>query len=390
MGHLVEQEMSRSKASSDAETTRFWQACFINWCDTKHVPDPCGSEEGYERIACYFIKSLILTNNCRADTARGYADAINTLFDLRNFELPIEFSNKMNMVAKTIANLKKEEDVAKQRSPLTAEIFVHLKKLADESFRDSESNAVFDWFCVIRILGFRCAQYAQKTQTKVEIHKYPSGKQVVKAFVRADWTFYDKKGRIIVIHGEAKFDSLGKCRVIFRIQKNRQNGQKLTFRADPKHPEICPARAAYRIYLRSICLGQSDNEPMGVFVNNKGVTKYLTGGKIADILQKAAKIAHPDWTADEISRITSHSGRVQALVLLSEAGKPPTFMKARLRWLGESFRLYLRDTAGINLQHNDALDKASVLVIELLGGNLDILPNVIPVDNEMGNFDEQD
>ena len=129
---------------------------------------------------------------------------------------------------------------------------------------------------------------------------------------------------------------------------------------------------------------------MAVFVNKKNAKKYFTGNKIAEILQKAARIAHPDWTDEEISRITSHSGRVWALVLLDEAGKLPTFMKSRLRWLGDSYRLYLRDTAALTNQHNAALDSASAQMLALLGGNLDTLPDIVPFDDEMGDFNERD
>ena len=84
---------------------------------------------------------------------------------------------------------------------------------------------------------------------------------------------------------------------------------------------------------------------MAVFVNNQGQTKYLTGSKIAEILQSVAKTTHPDMTPDEISRISSHSGRVWAVVLLNEAGKSPDFIKSRLRYMINSYRFYLQDTS---------------------------------------------
>lgn len=62
------------------------------------------------------------------------------------------------------------------------------------------------------------------------------------------------------------------------------------------------------------------------------------------------------------------------VVLLSEAGKDLDIMKlkSRLCWLGESYRLYLHDTAEItNTMHGDALQKASQRVMALLGANKD-------------------
>ncbi len=93
-----------------------------------------------------------------------------------------------------------------------------------------------------------------------------------------------------------------KLKVTFRIQKNCQNGQSITFVADDKHPQIYPVCSAYRIFLRTKQLGQSDNQPMGVFVNKQGITKYFTGSKITEVLQSIAKACHPDLTRDELRK----------------------------------------------------------------------------------------
>jgi hypothetical protein len=96
---------------------------------------------------------------------------------------------------------------------------------------------------------------------------------------------------------------------------------------DDDHPNSCPVRAAYRIFLRAKRLGQSDLQPLGLFVNKFGITKYLTGNKIADTLRFTARTAHPpDMPDDELKSFSSHSGRVWALVLLDEAGMTPDFM----------------------------------------------------------------
>ena len=178
--------------------------------------------------------------------------------------------------------------------------------------------------------------------------------------------------------------------VTFRIQKNRRNGQKITIVADDSYPEICPVKAAQRIAVRAKRLGQLDHEPLAVFLNHQNQKKYLTGNKIAEILQATASLVHPDLTKDEISRFSLHSGRVWALVLLDEAGMSPEFIQFRLRWLGTSYRLYLRDTSVIQSKHISALNKASNEVIRLLGNNSTILPSDVPIDEEMGEYNSED
>jgi hypothetical protein len=128
-----------------------------------------------------------------------------------------------------------------------------------------------------------------------------------------------------------------KLKVTFRIQKNRENGQSITLAADDKNHHICPVRAAHRIYLRAKHLGQSDDQPMGVFVNHQGIVRYLTANKIAEVFQSVAKTYHPDLTRDENMRFSSYSIRLWAVVLLDEAGMNPDFIKSRLRWMGDSY-----------------------------------------------------
>ena len=326
----------------------------------------------------------MLDNNSHSKTVKGYAESINTLFRLRGFPVPVDLSNKNNMCTRLIDALENEEVIAKQRNPITNEMFASMEKLARESPKDSAISTIFDFFCLIQITGFRIAEYGQTTQTKVDMHEYPSGNSVVKAFLPTDWIFKNEKGCLVKIQGlDGNTVAPSKVKITFWIQKNRQNGQAITIAADNDHPTICPVRAAYRILLRAKRLGQTDDQPMAVFVNNQSQTKYLTGSKIAEILQSVAKTSHPDMTPDEISRISSHSGRVWAVVLLDEAGKSPDFIKSRLRYMGDSYCFYLRDTSVIQHQHIEALKMNSILITKLLGPNHSALPDTVPIDYDM-------
>ena len=284
----------------------------------------------------------MLDCNPRSATVQGYAQSINKLFEYRGFPIPANLSDRENMTTKLIHMREREESIARRRSPISKEMFVAIANHASDSDIDSVESVIFDWITLGRVAGFRVAEYAQTTQDKVDEYEYASGNRVIKAFIPLDWNFYDKKGRLITVHSlDGSADPPAKIKLTFRIQKNRQNGQSITFVADNRHPDICPVRAAYRIFLRAKRLGQSDNQPMGVFTNHHGITKYLTANKIAEVLQSFAKICHPDLTRDEIMQFTSHSIRVWAVVLLDEAGMNADFIKSRLRWMGDSYRSYL-------------------------------------------------
>ncbi len=61
-----------------------------------------------------------------------------------------------------------EEVIAKQRNPITNEMFPSTEKLAQEYPRDLPISVLCDLFCLIRITGFRVAEYAWTTQTKID------------------------------------------------------------------------------------------------------------------------------------------------------------------------------------------------------------------------------
>ena len=108
---------------------------------------------------------------------------------------------------------------------------------------------------------------------------------------------------------------------------------------------------------------------MGVFVNKQGITKYFTGSKITEVLQSIAKACCPNLIRDERMHFSSHSGRIWAIILLDKAGMNPNFIKSQLRWMGDSYRLYLQDTAVLQHKHITALDKALDEFLTLFGEN---------------------
>ena len=76
------------------------------------VPDPCGNDVGYQRIAAVYIMFLYFGMNyknkvnIRTVTVSGYAVAVNTLFTLKGFKPPIESSNPNNLGGIIIINRK--------------------------------------------------------------------------------------------------------------------------------------------------------------------------------------------------------------------------------------------------------------------------------------------
>jgi hypothetical protein len=201
----------------------------MKWCTQKFIPDPCGSKLGYEQLVACFIKNLMLDCNSRLATVQGYVQSINKLFEYRGLLIPADLSDRENITSKLLHAREREETIARRRSPITKEMFVEIANLACDSDHNSAVSVTFDWLALGRILGFWVAEYAQITQSQVDEYEYASGKKVIKAFIPSDWSFYNKKGRLITKHSlEDTHVTPKKLKVTFRIQKNRENGQSIT------------------------------------------------------------------------------------------------------------------------------------------------------------------
>ncbi len=103
-------------------------------------------------------------------------------------------------------------------------------------------------------IGPRVREYSQTTQDKVDYHVYPSGTRVIKAFTANDFIFYDKSGHILKKINDSTLDLATSVQITWRIEKNRQTGQKIKLSMDTKNPAICPVWGALRMVMRASCL----------------------------------------------------------------------------------------------------------------------------------------
>ena len=132
--------------------------------------------------------------------------------------------------------------------------------------------------------------------------------------------------------------------------------------------------------------------PLTIYKNKNGEIKYITHQKVTEIIRKAVKAVYPNMPKNTLSKYSCHSIRVWSCVCLDEAGKSPDFIKKRLRWMGESYRVYLRDTNKINEQHRDALMASSQATMALIETVEDtVFDQLSPEDAiQAGEYDDGD
>jgi hypothetical protein len=290
-----------------------------------------------------------------------------------------------------IMNHQKEEDIAVQQYPLNLEILAKLATMASSSpSMDSKKNLIFDMTCLGRFIGPHVSEYAQTSSKKVDYHIYPSGKEVIKAFTADDFVFFDKSGHTLELNDNSCLDQAHKVKITRSIQKNCRNSQNITLSSKKTCHTICAIRAAGRMVLCARRLGQPNNMPVACY-SYKEMIIYLTGKCIADLFREAVKAIHPRTSKAKLSRYSAHLLRVWPCVLLDEAGMSPEFIMARLRWMGNSFRMYLRNTGIIQDKHCNSLRAASQEVINLIAGSLVNNPDLVGItmveaDNTMGDY----
>ena len=378
MGNRIDQEVAMSRRDKKIETEAARQAHYIQWGLIMGIIDPCGHQRGYQRIVAIYVGYLMSGVNfrnkdsLRSNTIKGYVTGINSLFTLRGMEVPIVLSDPNNMVGILINNLIKEEDIARQRSPLDSNIYAEMLQRSNVSRSpDSEQRTVFNVTTMGCYLGPRVSEYAQTTDKTVDYHVYPSGKQVIKAFIANDFQFINMNGQVIAELSDDSIEVVDRVRITWRIQKNHQNNQKISLPCDKITPAICPVLAALRLVLRACRLSQPDSMPVACYLKKDTMT-YITGSRIAFHFRAVAKAVHPNISKDDEQRYSAHSMRVWACVLLDEAGKSPDYIKKHLCWMGDSFQMYLRDTHVIQDQHREALLASSEEVMDLV--------SVLPAD----------
>jgi hypothetical protein len=217
-------------------------------------------------------------------------------------------------------------------------------------------HVVWDWLRLGLFTGSRVAEYAQARLKKSQLFQtIPNEKDAGEwagqplAFIRADFTFYDKnnccvpqsailrahkKGLIAMVHIRFRFD---KSQHNFSIRKFQQTTDWI----------LNPVDAAVSIIRRADMLRVLPMAPVGVYLPSwSPMYHFLRDYHITPILRAMCVLAYPDPThylRIHILRLVPHSNRVTAAVCLKLGGAKDEEIAFRLRWNIASVPTYLRE-----------------------------------------------
>lgn len=333
--------------------------------------------------------NLVLKKQLRSDTVAGYVKAINTLRELRGLPKAIDLASKRCTAAVLYRNIKAEEDIARRRQPLTDETVTIILTKAKSSHRDSLEALAGDIIKVASQVGPRAAEIVQKKADTYDVHTYPSGKKVIKAMTTDNFKFFTARGRQVkATSNNVERKTVRKMKQKWPIQKNRRNNEELSYSVNEENPDMCVVQGVLGMIDRAARLKQDPSLPFAVYKNKRGDMKYLTATKLTEYFRKCTKEAHPEMSEQDVKLYSCHSMRVWACMLLHQMGKSGDYIRVRLRWLSEAYRVYLRDSEESANQHNDALASKGQKIRHMLNEQLlpDEVYHAVSEDEDMGDY----
>ena len=326
-----------------------------------------------ETIACRAI---------RTDTIDAYLQAAASFLKLRTgidprFELGD--TKKAEPIRVVLEEYRRWEEKPNRREPWTVQMQRAFDKANAEIVAEDKDDtlplAMADWFALGLSTGFRRTEWAQPDAKHANIHNPDTAnwKGVIPAKLPQDFVFYDLRGRKIRTHQEAVrlgIQGISRVRITWRVQKNKQNGESKTYVKNVNKPDLCPVNRALRIvarYLRIIGPHQP-NVPLAVYMHQDGPQLIISPQIKAHMQAVVAKVLglNPNNPKDakELAKWTAHSIRVGACCILFALGFSPHEIKMLLRWLSETFMLYLRDIAWVARKQTDAMTTIANEVVQ--------------------------
>jgi hypothetical protein len=265
--------------------------------------------------------------------------------------------------------LQRWEKVPNRREPFTVEMlqFWEQHVSATNARPESLAAALLDWFECGLFAGTRRSEWAQDSSHSDVAYPQTNRFGDPMAFCLRDIRFRT--------HNNARYtgaeilqvpcSEIYQCWIIFRTQKNGDNGEEKTFTCNKNPGGREFVRPIYRIIQRFALLrGLCDNvTPLAIYAYGN-VVKFITSVDVERAMRQTASKVYkldPIRDRDALQRWSCHSLRVGACVILHSLGFSETQIKFLLRWRSNAFMTYLRNLAVLAEKQTQALDAAGTM-----------------------------
>lgn len=268
-------------------------------------------------FVCYATTLLqgdtIQDKTIQAATVKQYLLSASRLLPQANNHLYVD-SDEVDCVDIILQALKDYESVSDRKRMISDAMVLWMIKHWKTKPKDSQARAILDWIILGRYTGFQWSKWCQTTQTKFERIEEWLGKDT-KSFVAPDFEYKGNNETHLKGHPAGKlFESVDLC---WQCQKNKDNGQKHTYRCDHDQPELCPVKEALNICNQAQSLQVPAHHPIGVFKAVTSKVCFLTDSMVEKFFRLAAQAAHNIKDRDDkLDKWATHSICITACNLL--------------------------------------------------------------------------
>ena len=326
-------------------------------------------------LACYTAYlasgSTILAIAIKVDTIKRYLHAVAALSRSHGQIDPtrVKSGDRAPSIDDILKEAKRWEKVPNRCEPLTKEMLGYIsqqaKKERSVGHRDGLYSVISDWGTMGLQSGIRKSEWAQddvSLRRDKDVQRNVDGTS--KAFISSDFTFKGDAGKHLRSTTQVSMAAAKTVDKRWRFQKNGDNGQQVTYAKDIVHKELCFVKAATNVVSRASRLKIPPAEPIAQYATYKRGCKkptiksvnYVTDVEINKVLREAAREVYNIKCPTKLAKFSSHSFRVGACVQLHAANQDTEFIKFRLRWRSDSFKMYLRNIPALARQHLEALN----------------------------------
>ena len=335
----------------------------------------------------------------RYSTLKGYMDSMaswvkgHTGRDIRiksDPEKPRDQWKQHPQLEHIYKDTKSWQGLTKRQDPLTKSMIVWLSDSAKGKDPDCFTNALVDFLIMGTQTGWRGVEWAQpKDPRKHGFYEYDKPTSPftnrVYALCIEDLKFKHADGRIVQDPMTVADADVARTGVRWRYQKNLNHGEEIEFEATPSNPKFCFCLAALRAYRRFVRTCNKPNTPIAVYKRNPKSKRcsWMVKRGIENKMRFAAwKVFYPDekFISGSLAKITLHSIRIMAAMLLFEAKASDIMVMGRLRYKSIAFQMYYRNTPALARLHAQAMESSD---------NYQSAPAIV-TDDEDFEEDEED
>lgn len=315
-------------------------------------------------MACYAASlahgNNLLCKTIKSSTITKYLNAVSKLYLAKGLVDPCQHAitkQQSYFIRNILLEQKRWELMPNRREPLTWEMVDHIHASSSQHSPLSLHKALEDWLILGMHAGFRLSEWAQACSRLRSTKDIARNKDSTPtAFTLADFSFMNENSQRLDSVPNLADETPAFVNIRWRVQKNNNNGEVLTFAKNDVHIHHCPVRACLRIVSRHTDLSKhTSSETLAVFYDSSQGLTLIDDSHIAAILRCAASKLYNIKSSTDLNRWSSHSIRVGACVALHSAGKDALFIKHRLRWRSDTFQMYLRNIPLLAIQHTQTI-----------------------------------